>query len=68
MKIDKDTREALGLKKEYDRHVKYGTRADAPKIEQEYYMRMAENISRKINWRLLEKKTKKEERQDEVYS
>jgi len=60
-KVDPETREALSLKKEYDMYTRYATREGAPKIESDYYFNCRESVGRKINWRLLEKKQKKEE-------
>jgi len=61
-KRDPEITEALGLKKEYDMFIKNASRPGAPKIESDYYHSMAQRTASGINWKHLEKKKKKEER------
>ena len=60
----KDRQTALGYKKEYDMFVRNANLPGIAKIEQDYFMNMANRTVRMINWGALEKK-KKVERQDE---
>ena len=69
MREDADIKEAKSLKKEYDMHMRNATRLAAPKLEQDYYRRMAEHTSACINWKLLDGKQRKkvEKREDNDY-
>jgi hypothetical protein len=55
-----EIKEAKSLRKEYEMFKRYAATPGIAKIEQDYFMRMATNTEAKINWRLLEKKKKKE--------
>jgi hypothetical protein len=59
MRLTVEEKEFISLNKEYKFHMKNATRADAPKLERDYYFRMAENTLARANSIPLRKRTKK---------
>jgi hypothetical protein len=69
MKLSAEEREAISLNKEYLMHKKYAERAGVPKLESDYYNKMAASTASKINWKLLKphKKIVEEESYEEEF-
>jgi hypothetical protein len=65
MRLSQEEKTAISLNKEYLTLKKYADRPGAPKLESDYYYRMANQTSAKIDWRLL--KTHKKNKEDENY-
>jgi hypothetical protein len=69
MRLTPEEKTAQSLNKEYCMLKKYAERPGAPKLESDYYNKMAWTTSAKIDWRLLKphKKNKTEDESEETY-